>query len=274
MSETSRDRRIEQLFDEGEELSDRSRAAILDLGESAVEPLLELVRDDALWDEDAPGEGWAPIHAARLLGRIGDERAIEPLYRTLYRCEPDAILDTAITRALQSFGDAAVEPGLEVLDELGDDFRDDLACVFAGLGVRRRVVFQVLVKNLVDNPLLGAENLVRYGDPEGLDALHPMLNRLLIVAAEHPSRVDEAFAVAEAIEELGGELRPDQEEQIEIIRDQKRGAEEILRRVKEGIGDHHHPDTHVNEHDIGRNDPCWCGSGRKYKHCHWREDQS
>jgi hypothetical protein len=23
----------------------------------------------------------------------------------------------------------------------------------------------------------------------------------------------------------------------------------------------------------GRNDPCWCGSGKKYKHCHWREDQ-
>jgi preprotein translocase subunit SecA len=24
-----------------------------------------------------------------------------------------------------------------------------------------------------------------------------------------------------------------------------------------------------DEHDkIGRNDPCWCGSGKKYKHCH------
>jgi preprotein translocase subunit SecA len=25
----------------------------------------------------------------------------------------------------------------------------------------------------------------------------------------------------------------------------------------------------VNEHkDVGRNDPCWCGSGKKYKRCH------
>jgi hypothetical protein len=24
---------------------------------------------------------------------------------------------------------------------------------------------------------------------------------------------------------------------------------------------------------IGRNAPCWCGSGRKYKHCHLREDE-
>lgn len=22
----------------------------------------------------------------------------------------------------------------------------------------------------------------------------------------------------------------------------------------------------------GRNEPCWCGSGKKYKHCHWRKD--
>jgi preprotein translocase subunit SecA len=25
----------------------------------------------------------------------------------------------------------------------------------------------------------------------------------------------------------------------------------------------------VNEHkDLGRNDPCWCGSGKKFKKCH------
>jgi uncharacterized protein YecA (UPF0149 family) len=23
---------------------------------------------------------------------------------------------------------------------------------------------------------------------------------------------------------------------------------------------------------LGRNDPCWCGSGKKYKHCHLDED--
>jgi preprotein translocase subunit SecA len=25
---------------------------------------------------------------------------------------------------------------------------------------------------------------------------------------------------------------------------------------------------------LGRNDPCWCGSGKKYKHCHWRQDRT
>jgi uncharacterized protein YecA (UPF0149 family) len=27
--------------------------------------------------------------------------------------------------------------------------------------------------------------------------------------------------------------------------------------------------TAVNDHkDVGRNDPCWCGSGKKFKRCH------
>jgi hypothetical protein len=25
--------------------------------------------------------------------------------------------------------------------------------------------------------------------------------------------------------------------------------------------------------DLGRNDPCWCGSGKKYKHCHLAKDE-
>lgn len=24
---------------------------------------------------------------------------------------------------------------------------------------------------------------------------------------------------------------------------------------------------------IGRNEPCWCGSGKKYKRCHLKEDE-
>ncbi|MGC2375198.1 MAG: SEC-C metal-binding domain-containing protein [Solirubrobacteraceae bacterium] len=23
-----------------------------------------------------------------------------------------------------------------------------------------------------------------------------------------------------------------------------------------------------SEHQVGRNDPCWCGSGKKFKRCH------
>ncbi|MCK4857243.1 MAG: SEC-C domain-containing protein [candidate division Zixibacteria bacterium] len=26
--------------------------------------------------------------------------------------------------------------------------------------------------------------------------------------------------------------------------------------------------------NLGRNNPCWCGSGKKYKKCHYDSDQS
>jgi len=25
--------------------------------------------------------------------------------------------------------------------------------------------------------------------------------------------------------------------------------------------------------NLGRNDPCWCGSGKKYKKCHYKSDK-
>jgi uncharacterized protein YecA (UPF0149 family) len=35
---------------------------------------------------------------------------------------------------------------------------------------------------------------------------------------------------------------------------------------------HHHHHTITNDHKIGRNDPCHCGSGKKYKKCCLQED--
>jgi hypothetical protein len=32
--------------------------------------------------------------------------------------------------------------------------------------------------------------------------------------------------------------------------------------------------TDTTAHDLGRNDPCHCGSGRKYKHCCLDKDQA
>ena len=32
------------------------------------------------------------------------------------------------------------------------------------------------------------------------------------------------------------------------------------------------PQPHKASRKVGRNDPCWCGSGKKYKSCHMRED--
>ena len=33
------------------------------------------------------------------------------------------------------------------------------------------------------------------------------------------------------------------------------------------------PEPARAQHKLGRNDPCWCGSGKKYKHCHLKQDR-
>lgn len=30
--------------------------------------------------------------------------------------------------------------------------------------------------------------------------------------------------------------------------------------------------TSISHDKVGRNDPCWCGSGKKYKRCHLESD--
>ncbi len=268
------ERSIYMLFEEGEHLSDATYQQLVEFGERVVPRLIEILETRDYWDETAPGQGWAPIYAARILGDIGAPEALEPMYEALADCEPEAVLDIALTRAIQKFDEAAVDAGLEVLKRRGDAFLADLACVFADLGVRDEQIFQVILKNFVQDPYLGAENLAAYGDPDGLDALFPMLERYLQGGLENPDDVEEAVQVADAIEALGGELSDQQQGQINELRGSESRAREIIEKAKAGeLGDHHHPDTYVRQRDIGRNEPCWCGSGDKYKHCHWREDR-
>lgn len=40
-----------------------------------------------------------------------------------------------------------------------------------------------------------------------------------------------------------------------------------------GSGETPKPQTVVKTRDIGRNEPCYCGSGKKYKHCHYKKDR-
>ena len=51
-------------------------------------------------------------------------------------------------------------------------------------------------------------------------------------------------------------------------------AQRVMRASKASVGgEAAKPQTVVKSRDIGRNDPCYCGSGKKYKHCHYKEDR-
>jgi preprotein translocase subunit SecA len=51
--------------------------------------------------------------------------------------------------------------------------------------------------------------------------------------------------------------------------------DEAFAGLAEGAGDHAKPETFRRDRPkIGRNDPCWCGSGQKYKKCHMTADEA
>lgn len=264
---------VRELFSAEGALSKEAKNRILASGPELVDDLAAILRDRELWDESAPGDGWAPINAAELLGEIEAPEAIEDLFWVVAECEPDAILYTTATEALQRHGEAIVKPGVQILRDRGESFREDLACVFAGLDVRRRVVFQVLVKHFVKNPAVGAMNLAEYGDPEALDALEVVFDKYLVAASEDPSQAQTIRILADAIEQLGGEISEEAEATLETLEERKPASQRVMERVKAGERPSLQAETtHVNDRDVGRNEPCWCGSGRKYKHCHWAED--
>ncbi|MGL4465814.1 MAG: SEC-C metal-binding domain-containing protein, partial [Planctomycetia bacterium] len=78
-----------------------------------------------------------------------------------------------------------------------------------------------------------------------------------VTSATHEEYAQEAEAVtADAAPDVGGGIRRQQAEAVD-----KNQAEEKTGTIR-------------NERlKIGRNDPCWCGSGKKYKNCHMKSDE-
>ena len=113
-------------------------------------------------------------------------------------------------------------------------------------------------------------HLASYGDASVLPLLHAAFDR-------HPIVRGEVFAnqalieLEAAIEDLGGELTPAQKDKVERAISARRATNsepdfESAEDVDEGM-----PLRAAEK--LGRNEPCWCGSGKKYKKCHLAADE-
>jgi len=142
---TSTPSAFDDLRQTGETLADELRTRILSLGVAAIPPLVALVEDDDAAAEDAPGEGWPPIHAVDLLADLRAEEAIVPMLRALRGGDMDDILSSRIAVRLPVFGAAALEP---VLAELSGNRNTNrvvgLCAILANLGVKDERVWMAL----------------------------------------------------------------------------------------------------------------------------------
>lgn len=249
-------RAIGSLVRCGETLPSGARAALLAAGPRAVPALHRVLEDLDLFEEDGPGGGWAPVHAVELLGELRATEAIPLLLELLPECGEDDLLTDVIVLALAAMGPAVLEPALQAVPAARDrDHLLALADALANAGAQDPRIHALLLDVLEREPMLGASFLASYGDPAAIAPLSERFDRLL--QDEGRNEVD-PINLADAIETLGGTLTADQEAEIDAIRRRNRAA----------------PQTLAPEKKRGRNDPCHCGSGKKYKKCCYDSDRA
>jgi SEC-C motif len=255
------------LLGAGEELSSELRSELLAAGREALPVLHQVLRDPALVADDAPGEGWAPIHAVELLGALSDPASVEPLLTAYAAADWMELIKDAALQALQGIGAPVIEPALRALAAAaGDEQRNDLCAVLAGLGVRDERILAALLAQLARDPGLGASNLAGYGDEHALPSLYAELDRQELQVGA--LLVDQTLVeLKAAVQELGGTLRP---AHLAKVHEMERVRHQRFEALEEDLPG---PPA-VRRERPGRNAPCWCGSGKKYKKCHLDADEA
>lgn len=265
------DQAIERLRCTSEQLPDDLREQLVTAGSEAVPSLLAILEDRAGWQEDAAGDGWPPIHAATILGEIRDPRSVAPMIDCLHETDALDVLANALWLALPKHGVAALEPLLAVCDEIDDPHERLSFCIVLGeLGVRDERIFERLLAMFEHNAEAIAGSFAEYGDPRALPILAQCLDEYELDerTASHDLTIKE---LAYAIEDLGGELTESQREKVATAH--RIAAERRLaatRRQRRAPLDR--PSPARRRERPGRNEPCWCGSAKKYKRCHLEED--
>lgn len=293
---------VDAICNCGLDVPDGLPEEIVKRGKEAVPLLCEIVASEDWWAETEAPRSWAVIHAMHLLGGIGDPSAADALLEPMRRDEDSDFLCDGMMAIIARLGPGAFEPATEFVRDPSHSYVYRWV-IYQGLvgtaklfpEVAERVI--VLGREIVTRALTaGTEQC-----PEGIACLlagfqreedRPLLKRL---QDEHaidgyeiygPEGIDEAFikghdehdlacATADPMAHFSkarlAQLKDVQEEDgSSLTSSEDEGWDE------EGWdGEDDDPDwaddlsptDTIHATRIGRNDPCPCGSGRKYKKC-------
>jgi hypothetical protein len=293
---------VEQMVAAGKWPAPELLEAIVAQGEQAIGPLLEVVRREfGAWPEDAPLD-----HALGLLSLLPPSEATIPAVLPLFRrYDGVAAMVEALPPLLRPFGLQMIEPMLEIARDTSLRwYTRSVACgialdvtwgnaeqrgrVLAALremlsGYVERARTDKLGKNEIETASALITNLAEAADPEA---------RALIDAA-FAADLSDMFTEEDVKDCYREGARPPQEEPnwMDLYRDNRQRHLNYERRKAEPPPPPpprvlpesrpsrppppplFKPAPPPPKRQIGRNDPCWCGSGKKYKNCHLRSDQ-
>lgn len=256
---------VRSLLQQGEELPPWLKEALVARGSEAVGPLLEILESPALDSAEAPGEGFAPLHAVDLLVALRAHEAIAPMLQVLEQTERGSPLHEKLLLGLQELGPGVAAAALELLAQ-SEDSRRALLEVLSGCGARDEGIFQALCAELqAGDTELAAAFLAEYGDPRAVEPLKRALEAWQL-RPPGPLSNHAVIELAAAIEQLGGTLEPEHQAKLEQVHRQREQYWGAFRRLLR-------PQPRSRSNMPGRNEPCWCGSGVKYKKCHLASDR-
>ena len=264
----------QHLIQAGEKLSDDLRDRIIAQGKAIVPALLDVLNNEPLQLEDAPGEGWAPIHAVELLREMKATEAIQPMVLWMQKIESLCYLHDRLLQALISFGEAALQPVLAAYDETTEyEERRSLCSILSEIRGKNDTIYEILLHQLEENVEWGTLCLAEYGDTRALPHLQQALDEYEIITDTSNPLADQGVVeLCGAIQAMGGQLTPSQQhklDQVKAHRDVFRRRLEVLASLKSAREEPTQP-----RKKLGRNEPCWCGSGKKYKKCHLDADRA
>jgi hypothetical protein len=259
--------------------------SILEQGEAAVPPLQEVVGREV--------KGWRQAETLRraclLLGSLGATSAIPALIELFYRYH-DYLLED-VYRALAMLGAEAVEPALAVVrdEALGwypRAMAANAAIEASGQDAALRAQVTAALRELLAGYVARAGAL----NEEEISVATSLVTDLAQLAdPEARSLIDAAFGAGIVYESMinsrnvadyyrrgGKRPPPDSRLWLQRYRDRYRAHLDRERRRQREAQKPQRSGTPARRRQgpkLGRNDPCWCGSGKKYKHCHLRQDQ-
>ncbi|MDR3637121.1 MAG: SEC-C domain-containing protein [Isosphaeraceae bacterium] len=308
MSETAREL-VDRMAEAGERPDPALLEAILAHGEAAVEPLLEVLRRDLRgWPAEAP-----LVYTMGLLSDLRSPAAIpdfvnvlrrnynellEGMERELGRFGPavvPALLEVVRERSADWYGRSLAIDGARhaagddvvLRSQIADTLREELPLY----------IDQGVVDLDDDMPIWPVDGLASLADPLSRDLIartfalglsdHWVINEedveRLYAQGGAPDIVEASCWIDEYKEsynrrsdvsdEQPDDEPPPSEEFRRLWEESKRAV------VAEMTGEDVEPLSHIEPirkaaHRPGRNDPCWCGSDKKYKKCHLGSDET
>ncbi|MCB9452636.1 MAG: preprotein translocase subunit SecA [Anaerolineaceae bacterium] len=188
-----------------------------------------------------------------------NEADLETLYRELLRVfpVPETITpDTMAGQDLDELETQLIEAVHTVYDQKTEELGDEMMGRLERF-IMLRVIDQHWQRHLTDLDILR----------EGIG--------LMSIAQRDPlvEYQREGFSMWQAMQ---GQIRSQAAYQLLMAQVNTRQPEPVRQRPLQmihGGAAEKKPEPVRVQHKLGRNDPCWCGSGKKYKHCHLKQDR-